>query len=133
MGRTKTEKFSNEKNAFAVLNQCLANPARLLLLEHLMSRRRSSAGQLIEAVDLDEVTVRKHLDQLVRIGFAEVHIGEGTAMYSLNFRMFEKWYRKVQFYYMLFIDLRAGQPRKPFDLKKAEEELLLDELKRFIP
>ncbi len=95
MGRTKKEKFSAAQNAFGAYNNCLSSPARVAILEFLLSRRRSTALQVIEAIDLNQVTVRKHLEHLVNSGFAKMQMQSGAILYSADREGFEKWYEIV--------------------------------------
>ena len=125
MGRTKSERFTLEQNAFSAYNKCLGCPGRLAILEFLLSRRKSSLGQIIETIDLHPVTVRKHLEELVNAGFAEAHVGRNL-LYSANNTTFQEWFGKVNSMANKFQNVANGSIQKPSVEKAAPPQIAVE-------
>ena len=133
MGRTKTENYSLAQNTFAVFNQCFSCTSRVAMLEFLLSRKQCSAEQLIELLDLDQCTVRKHLSQLVKTGFAKMHFQSRRVVYSANTTLIQQWQCMVGM--LLHVGLDAGDTqeiRPELISKKSHPKNWIEGLREFL-
>ena len=128
MGRTKSGNYSAEQLRFASFNRCLANPARIAILEFLLSRKSTTALDLIEAIDLEQSTVRGHLKIIVSSGLAKEVVYSTGILYKANYEGFQKWYRMLGNMRFKFIDLEEGRPSPVFDINKVDLSIWDDEL-----
>jgi DNA-binding transcriptional ArsR family regulator len=64
MGATKTEIFTPEQNALAMLLKALAHPARIAILQHMMLANSCICGDLVLELGLAQATISQHLKEL---------------------------------------------------------------------
>ena len=90
MGVTKTEEFTQEQNALAVLAKVLGHPARIAILQYLISSKSCITGNLVELLPLSQSTISQHLKELKSVGLIKGTI-EGTSVcYCINLEMWEQ-------------------------------------------
>lgn len=88
MGVTKTTSFTTEQNELASLAKALAHPARIAILEHLLSINSCVCGDLVGVIDLAQPTISQHLKELKNAGLIQGTV-EGTRVcYCINS---ERW------------------------------------------
>ena len=84
MGVTKIENFSTSQNTLAHLAKAIGHPARVAILEHLLSTNSCICGDLVEQLPLSQATVSQHLKALKESGLIQGNI-EGTSVcYCIN-------------------------------------------------
>ena len=84
MGLTKTESFTSEQNQLAGLFKALAHPARIAILQVLISKNACICGDIVDELPLAQATVSQHLKELKNAGLIKGEI-EGTSMcYCIN-------------------------------------------------
>lgn len=84
MGLTKSEIFTAEQNELAALAKVLGHPARISILEHLLSINSCVCGDLVSEVGLAQPTISQHLKELKNAGLIKGSI-EGTSVcYCIN-------------------------------------------------
>jgi DNA-binding transcriptional ArsR family regulator len=64
MGVTKTEIFTEQQNRIANLAKAFAHPARVAILQLLISRKACVCGDLVDELELAQATVSQHLKEL---------------------------------------------------------------------
>lgn len=79
MGATKTDHFSDEQNKLAIMMKALGHPARIAIMEHLISVDSCICGDLVNVLPLAQPTVSQHLKELKNAGLIKGNI-EGTAI-----------------------------------------------------
>ncbi|GAB3574081.1 metalloregulator ArsR/SmtB family transcription factor [Spirosoma luteolum] len=84
MGVTKTEIFTTEQNRLADLAKAFAHPARVAILQLLISRKACICGDLVDELNLAQATVSQHLKELKRIGIIRGDIDPPRVCYCLN-------------------------------------------------
>ncbi len=90
MGATKTEEFTQEQNAVAALAKVLGHPARIAILQYLISSKSCITGNLVELLPLSQSTISQHLKELKSVGLIKGTI-EGTSVcYCINEEMWEQ-------------------------------------------
>lgn len=84
MGASKTEHFTERQNQIAQLAKALAHPARVAIIEYLMSVNTCICGDIVNVLPLAQPTVSQHLKELKTAGLIKGSI-EGTAIcYCIN-------------------------------------------------
>jgi DNA-binding transcriptional ArsR family regulator len=79
MGITKTEIFTPEQNQLAVMLKAIAHPARLAILQRMISSNTCICGELVGELSLAQATVSQHLKELKNSGLIKGSI-EGTSI-----------------------------------------------------
>lgn len=84
MGTTRTDLFSEKQNELADLAKVLGHPARIAILEYLLSAQSCINHDLVEEIGLAQATISQHLKELKRAGLVQGTI-DGTRMcYCIN-------------------------------------------------
>lgn len=79
MGVTKIENYSTKQNDLAVLTKAIGHPARIAILEHLLSINSCICGDLVAELPLSQATVSQHLKALKEAKLIKGNI-EGTSV-----------------------------------------------------
>ena len=84
MGASKSESFSEEHNQLANLFKALSHPARVAIVDFLLSVDSCICGDIVDTLPLAQPTVSQHLKELKNANIIKGNI-EGTAIcYCLN-------------------------------------------------
>jgi DNA-binding transcriptional ArsR family regulator len=84
MGASKTEHFSEKQNQIAAMAKAIGHPARVAIIEYLLSVDTCICGDIVNVLPLAQPTVSQHLKELKNAGIIKGNI-EGTAIcYCLN-------------------------------------------------
>ncbi len=84
MGVTKTDLFTEQQNRVAELAKAFAHPARVAILQLLISRKACVCGDLVDELPLAQATVSQHLKELKRIGIIKGDIDPPRVCYCIN-------------------------------------------------
>ncbi len=84
MGASKAEYFSEELNSISILAKALGHPARISIIEHLLSVDGCICNDIVDVLPLSQPTVSQHLRELRDAGFIEGEIEGNTICYCLN-------------------------------------------------
>lgn len=79
MGLTKTEIFTDEQNALAVMLKAIAHPARIAILQHIIKANACICGDLVDELGLAQATISQHLKELKNAGLIQGTI-EGVSI-----------------------------------------------------
>lgn len=79
MGVSKTEYFTEKQNQIATLAKAMGHPARVAILEYLMSVETCICGDIVNVLPLAQPTVSQHLRELKTAGLIKGNI-EGTSI-----------------------------------------------------
>lgn len=90
MGITKTQGFSFKINDLSDILKAMGNPARLKILQYLMTTPASSCGEILEVLPLAQSTVSKHLSELKRVRLIKGKSKGNNIYYSLNPKTWDK-------------------------------------------
>lgn len=88
MGASKTTHFSASHNEIAALAKALAHPARIAILEYLMSVNTCICGDIVNVLPLAQPTVSQHLKELKQVGLIKGNIEGNAICYCIDT---EKW------------------------------------------
>ena len=84
MGLTKTDLFTENQNEIAMLAKAIAHPARVAIIEYLLSVDTCICGDIVNELPLAQPTVSQHLKELKNANIIKGSI-EGTAIcYCIN-------------------------------------------------
>jgi len=64
MGITKQDIFTNKQNKIATIAKALSHPARVAILEHIISTDSCICSNLVDKIDLSQATISQHLKVL---------------------------------------------------------------------
>jgi predicted transcriptional regulator len=79
MGLTKTEAFTAQQNSIATIAKALGHPARIAIIEYLLSVNSCICGDIVNELPLAQATVSQHLKELKNAGLIKGTI-EGTSI-----------------------------------------------------
>lgn len=92
MGVTRSDLFTPAQNELATICKALAHPARIAILQYLLSCQSCITGTLVEEVGLAQATISQHLRELKSIGIIKGNV-EGT---SVCYCIDEKRWQELQ-------------------------------------
>lgn len=90
MGVTKTDHFTAQQNDLAILAKALGHPARIAILEYLMTVDTCICGDIVNELPLAQPTVSQHLKELKNAGLIKGTIEGNAICYCINEPGFEK-------------------------------------------
>ena len=90
MGLTKSENYTRSQNELATLAKVLSSPARIAILEILISENACICRDLTQELGLSQPTVSKHLKELRDAGLIAGNIEGASRSYCINL---ESWKR----------------------------------------
>ena len=90
MGVTKTEHFTEEQNDIATLLKALANPARIAIVEYLLSVDSCICNDIVAELPLAQATVSQHLKELKNADIIQGTIEGKSICYCINPETFKK-------------------------------------------
>ena len=98
MGVSKTEKFTDYQNELSVLFKALAHPARIAIIDYLLTVDSCICGDIVNVLPLAQPTVSQHLKELKNAKIIQGSV-EGTSIcYCLNpktLAIFEQYFQKI--------------------------------------
>ena len=84
MGASKSASFSEKQNELANLFKAMAHPARVAIIEYLLSVDTCICGDIVNELPLAQPTISQHLKELKNANIIKGTI-EGTAIcYCIN-------------------------------------------------
>lgn len=90
MGASKADFFTKEQNDLAVLFKAMSHPARIAIIQYLLSVESCICGDIVNELPLAQPTVSQHLKELKNAGIIQGSI-EGTAIcYCLNLETMQR-------------------------------------------
>lgn len=84
MGVTKTHHFTDEQNEIATLLKALAHPARVAIVEYLLSVDTCICNDIVAEINLAQPTVSQHLKELKNAGIIQGEIEGKSICYCVN-------------------------------------------------
>ena len=90
MGITKTEHFTQEQNDISILLKALAHPARIAIVEYLLSVETCICNDIVAELPLAQATVSQHLKELKNAGIIQGTIEGNAICYCINPDTFKK-------------------------------------------
>lgn len=84
MGVSKTEQFTEHQNEMAQLMKALAHPARIAIVEYLLSVDACICNDIVGEIGLAQPTVSQHLKELKNAGIIKGEIEGKSICYCIN-------------------------------------------------
>jgi predicted transcriptional regulator len=84
MGVSKTDLFTGEQNALANMAKALAHPARIAILQYLLSTQTCINGDLVQVLGLAQPTISQHLRELKAAGLIQGTIDGPKVNYCID-------------------------------------------------
>lgn len=106
MGATKTEHFTEKQNEVALLTKALGHPARVAILEYLMSVDTCICGDIVNELPLAQPTVSQHLKELKNADLIKGTIEGNSICYCINEKSIEKL---INYFSKITTDLKKKQ------------------------
>ena len=99
MGTTKTDLFSLRQNELASFAKAFGHPARIAILNHLITANECVNGDLVNEIGLAQATISQHLKELKSIGLINGTIDGVSVNYCINQ---ERWLEVKELFNELF-------------------------------
>lgn len=90
MGIIRTESFTDKQNDIAKLAKALGHPARIAILEYLMSVDSCICGDIVDQLPLSQPTVSQHLKELKSAGLIQGSIEGNAICYCIDDSIVER-------------------------------------------
>lgn len=90
MGVTKTENFTEDQNKIASLLKALAHPARIAIVEYLLSVDSCICNDIVAELPLAQPTVSQHLKELKNAEIIQGTIEGKSICYCINPETFKQ-------------------------------------------
>lgn len=95
MGATKTEHFTKKHNAIATLAKALGHPARVAIINYLLTVDTCICSDIVNELPLAQPTVSQHLKELKNAGLIKGSIEGNAICYCID----EKAIARLQRYF----------------------------------
>ena len=84
MGASKTDHFTERQNQIAIIAKALGHPARIAIIEYLMSVNACICGDIVNELPLAQPTVSQHLKELKNAGIIKGSIEGNSICYCID-------------------------------------------------
>ena len=84
MGATNTDHYSDSQNKMAIIAKALGHPARLAIVEHLLTVNACSCGDIVKMLPLAQPTVSRHLKELKNAEIIKGEVKGNTVFYRIE-------------------------------------------------
>ncbi|MFZ4545733.1 MAG: ArsR/SmtB family transcription factor [Saprospiraceae bacterium] len=95
MGASKSDQFSSAHNEIAAIAKALAHPARIAILEYLLSVPSCICGDIVNKLPLAQPTISQHLKEMKNAGLITGTVEGAAICYCVD----EKNIRKLKTYF----------------------------------
>ena len=90
MGATNTEYFTDRQNDIAILAKALGHPARVAIIDYLLSVDACICGDIVSELPLAQATVSQHLKELKNAGLIKGSIEGNSICYCIDAKALQK-------------------------------------------
>ena len=90
MGISKTEHFTAKQKNIATLAKALGHPARVAIIDYLLTVDACICGDIVHKLCLAQPTVSQHLKELKNAGIIKGNIEGNTICYRIDEKMITK-------------------------------------------
>lgn len=102
MGLTKTEIFTDEQNELAQLLKAMAHPARIAILQRILTSNTCICGDLVEELGLAQATISQHLKELKNAGLIQGTIEGVSVCYCINPKTWNKLGSQMGYFFSTY-------------------------------
>jgi len=99
MGVTKTAHYTESQNQLALVFKALAHPARLAIIDYLLSVDHCICGDIVNELPLAQPTISQHLKELKQVGLIQGSIEGKSICYCVNpekFQLIASFFTHIQ-------------------------------------
>ena len=90
MGISKTNKFTKDQNRKAELYKALGHPARIAIIEFLITKNSCVCGDIVDELPLSQSTISQHLKELKEVGIIKGDIEGVKTCYCIDEKIWEE-------------------------------------------
>lgn len=90
MGATNTHHYTETQKTVASLAKALGHPARVAIIEYLLSVDACICGDIVDELPLAQPTVSQHLKQLKNAGLIKGNVEGNAICYCIDEQSIEK-------------------------------------------
>jgi predicted transcriptional regulator len=90
MGTTKSELFKKRQNKIANLAKAFDHPARVAIIEHILSNNTCICNDLVDILPLSQSTITQHLKELKRIGIIKGEVEGPKVNYCIDEQVWDE-------------------------------------------
>lgn len=90
MGVTKSELFKKRQNRIATLAKAFDHPARVAIIEYLLSNETCICNDLVDELPLSQSTISQHLKELKEIGIIKGEVEGPKLNYCIDAQVWEE-------------------------------------------
>ena len=91
MGASKTEGFTKRQKEIAGIMKAMAHPARIAIVDYLLSIDSCICGDIVEQLPLAQPTVSQHLKELRNAGLIKGNIEGNAICYCIDEKTFARF------------------------------------------
>nr|MBS0037071.1 winged helix-turn-helix transcriptional regulator [Saprospiraceae bacterium] len=84
MGVTRTDLYQKDQLELAEISRALGHPARIAILQFLLSSDRCITGDLVTEIGLAQPTISQHLKVLKDLGIIQGNIEGSSVCYCID-------------------------------------------------
>jgi len=84
MGTTKVENYSTEQNETASVLKALGHPARIAVIDYLLTVDSCICGDIVNELNLAQPTISQHLKELKNAGIIKGNTEGNAICYCIN-------------------------------------------------
>ena len=84
MGLTRSEIFTDEQNRLSTLLKAIAHPARIAILQRIITSNTCICGDLVDELGLAQATISQHLKELKTAEIIQGTIEGVSVCYCIN-------------------------------------------------
>lgn len=105
MGITKSEVFTSNHNEIAQLSKALGHPARVAIVDYLLSIKSCVCGDIVNEIPLAQATISQHLKALKEAGLIKGEIEGRNVCYCINE---ENWTKLQHYFNEIVLKIKVG-------------------------
>ncbi|MBK9107794.1 MAG: winged helix-turn-helix transcriptional regulator [Saprospiraceae bacterium] len=90
MGTTKSNLFTDKQNDISKLGKALGHPARIAIIEYLLSVDSCICNDIVDRLPLAQPTISQHLKELKNAGLIKGTIEGNALCYCIDKSAFQK-------------------------------------------
>jgi DNA-binding transcriptional ArsR family regulator len=84
MEHIKETRYTRQQVSLAQLTKALGHPARIAILQHLISVKTCVCGDIVEEVGLAQATISQHLKELKQSGLIKGNVTGRNVCYCID-------------------------------------------------
>jgi len=90
MGITKSGLFKRRQNKIATLAKAFDHPARVAIIEYLLTNQTCICNDLVDVLPLSQSTITQHLKELKKIGIIKGEVEGPKFNYCIDEKVWEE-------------------------------------------